>query len=269
LARADLPDAVHQLRTRCRRLRALLTTFSRCFDSSATGPVLEDLRWIGQVLGGPRDLEVLRETYRGLLEAQAAQLVRGFPAPWIENHLEVLHRAAHQDALDAMCSARYHALLERLDSWRSTPPWGDEQGRPAKRRLGRALDRQWKRMERRAVKAAADDAEDRPRLLHDVRKAARRTRYAAEMLAPLLGSDARKDAKAAKRIQRVLGRHHDTVVAGERLLSLSDTAQVAGLDTFTFGVLSVRLESETTLHERAFERVWHKELKARRRRTKR
>jgi CHAD domain-containing protein len=269
LARADLPDAVHQLRTRCRRLRALLTTFAKCFDDSATQPVLDDLSWISQVLGRPRDLEVLRETYGRLFEAEPVHLVRGLPAPWIDNHLRALHGAAHRDAVDAMDSVRYYTLLDTLDAWRTAPPWADERDRPAERRLGRALDQQWKRMERAVAAVTADDSENPPNLLHDVRKAARRTRYAAEVLAPLLGSNVRRTAKAAKRIQRVLGRHHDAVVAGEHLIRLSDSAHVAGRDTFTFGVLSVRLEAEKSVHERAFQQVWGKAREASRRGAKR
>jgi CHAD domain-containing protein len=268
LARADLPDAVHQLRVAIRRLRAALTTFDKSFDSSATEPIVDDLNWIGDMLGRPRDLEVLHTRLGRLLEAQPAHLVRGRPGQWIDSQHRAARRAAHRDALEAMASDRYFGLIDALATWDDTPPWKDNRDRPATGRLARALDREWTRMEKAAASAEAGDAGERPVLLHKVRKAAKRTRYAAEALEPVLGSDARTMAKAAHRIQRVLGGHHDTVIAGERLLELSDAARAAGRDTFTFGALSTRLEAELSEIERDYERVWIKAHKGKPRRRK-
>jgi CHAD domain-containing protein len=269
LARADVPDAVHQLRTAGRRLRAVLTTFDKSFDAAAIDPVSDELSWIGDVLGEPRDLEVLKARFDSLVLAEPGHLVRGRPGQWIDSRLRAAHRDAHRAALDAMASARYFALVDVLDSWNAAPPWADERDRPATKRLPKALDREWKGLEQAAATASAGERADRPALLHDVRKAAKRIRFAAEIVEPVLGSDAATTARAAKRIQRVLGEYHDTVVATAHLLRLSDEAAAAGRDTFTFGVLGLRLDAEAAAHEHTFEQVWSKVRKTRGRSGKR
>jgi CHAD domain-containing protein len=93
-------------------------------------------------------------------------------------------------------------------------------------------------------------------LLHDVRKAAKRARYAAETLSPVLGSSALALAASAKAVQSVLGDHHDAVVAAERVVALAGTAEAEGRTTFTLGVLHARLESDAAELESEFEKIW-------------
>jgi CHAD domain-containing protein len=120
------------------------------------------------------------------------------------------------------------------------------------------LHGEWARVEKAVEKAdAAGDAE-RSERLHKVRKRAKKARYAAEVLQPVLGAEARDSARAAKKVQRSLGAHHDTVVAAERVLDLADAAHAEGRDTFTFGVLVTRLDAELAEHDRAFRRTWKK-----------
>src|SRR5213078_902917 len=97
--------------------------------------------------------------------------------------------------------------------------------------------------------------------LHKVRKAAKRARYAAETLRPVLGTEARDIARDAKSIQRPLGVYHDTVVAAEQIRALADQARDDGRDTFTFGVLATRLEAELAEQDQAFRRAWKKARK--------
>ena len=58
-ARADLPDALYQLRLVFRRLRAALTSFDASFDTTVTDALRDEVRWIGDILGRRRDLEDL------------------------------------------------------------------------------------------------------------------------------------------------------------------------------------------------------------------
>jgi len=258
LARADAPDAVHQLRIACRRLRAALTTFDKSFDVSRTDPVREELSWLGDVLGRPRDLEVLRTRLAALVLAEPPALLRGRPGPWIDRQLRDARSAAHRSALDAMSSDRYVALVDALDTWRTEPPWADHRDRPATKRLPRALDREWKRVARAAAAAQGAEDPDGSSMLHDVRTAAKRARYAAEVLNPVLGSRARVLARAAKEVQSVLGEHHDALVAAEQVRDLVGTAEAEGRSTFTLGVLHTRLEAEAAALEVEFARTWSK-----------
>lgn len=258
LARADAPDAVHQLRVCLRRLRSTLTTFEKCFDGSATDQLGDELAWIGDLLGRPRDLEVLGAHLDRMLLELPAEAVRGRMDSWIGEQLSAEQRVAHHVVLDEMGSERYSDLLQALDSWRDAPRWRDVRERHVSKRLPTAVDRAWAEMEQAASRAAKVDEADRMEALHDVRKAARRTRYAAETLAPFLGSDLRKTARRAKKIQTVLGKHHDAALASARVLQLADAAHAAGQDTFTLGVLHARLTEEAAAHERSFQRGWRR-----------
>lgn len=258
LARADAPDAVHQLRVACRRLRAALTTFDKSFDTSRTDPVREELSWLGDVLGRPRDLEVLRTRLAALVLAESPALLRDRPGPWIDRQLRDARSAAHRSALDAMASDRYFALVDVLDTWHSDPPWADRRDRPATKRLPHALDRECRRVVRAASAALAADRPERPSMLHDVRTTAKRARYAAEVLGPVLGSRARALARVAKQVQSLIGDHHDVVVAAEQVRDLVMVAEAEGRSTFTLGVLHARLEADAAALEVEFAKTWSK-----------
>jgi CHAD domain-containing protein len=74
----------------------------------------------------------------------------------------------------------------------------------------------WKALARRA--GAADGSSPDP-VLHALRIRAKRVRYAAEALEPFVGDRAVAFAKAAARLQDVLGRHQDSVVTIDKLAS--------------------------------------------------
>jgi CHAD domain-containing protein len=73
--------------------------------------------------------------------------------------------------------------------------------------------------------------------LHEARKAAKLARYAAEAVSPAFGKQARRFVKRAKKVQSVLGDHHDGVVARATIRELGVQAHLAGENAFTFGVL--------------------------------
>jgi CHAD domain-containing protein len=256
LARADLPDALHQLRLAFRRLRAALTTFAASFDTTVTDPIRDELRWIGDILGRPRDLEVLQSQLGAVVLTQPPRLVRGRPGRWIDSRLRTARRSAHKQVLEAMATERYFSLVDTLDAWQAGPPWSARRDRRASKGLPKVLHQEWKRVERAVAKADAADDTERPELLHQVRIAAKRARYAAEVLRPVLGTEASDIAKAATKIQKSLGAHHDTLVAVDQVFLLADAARDDGRDTFTFGVLATRLEAALAEHEGTFRRTW-------------
>ena len=69
--------------------------------------------------------------------------------------------------------------------------------------------------------------------LHRIRILAKRARYAAEAVAPVAGPDAASFAKAAARLQTVLGEHQDSVTAQAWLRA----AKVTGRRAFVAGEL--------------------------------
>ena len=121
-------------------------------------------------------------------------------------------------------------------------------------------------MRGRVRSAAADgdtESVEKAADLHDVRKAAKRVRYAAEALVPVYGKDAERVVKAHERIQTVLGDHHDDSEAETALIELADDAAAAGENAFTYGVLHARLELLRSDRAADFEDAWQRSVSTR------
>jgi CHAD domain-containing protein len=97
---------------------------------------------------------------------------------------------------------------------------------------------------------------DRDLALHEARKKAKRTRYAAEAATPALGTPARALAKSMKSLTSLLGEHQDSVMVRETLRELSAVAHAAGESSFTYGVLYGREEQRAAGVEAALPEVW-------------
>ncbi|MFC4534212.1 CHAD domain-containing protein [Sphaerisporangium dianthi] len=248
-------DAVHQMRVACRRLRSALQSFSDVI-SETTG-IQEELRWIAGVLGEARDLEVIRDRFARTLEELDADLVAGPIRARLGEDLERREGEALARATEAMKGERYFALLDRLDTMVAKPPLTPLAAKKAETTLAKVADKSWRRVVKKYDLAQAiEDAAQRETAMHDVRKAAKRARYTAESLKPLLGDQASCLAKRAKLVQETLGLYLDGVVAQGILLEETGRAREAGEDTFTYGLL---LGLERTAAERsreAFPEVW-------------
>jgi CHAD domain-containing protein len=206
------PEDVHQARVATRRLRSDLATFGPLLDPEWTGGLREELGWLGAELGLARDSEVQDERMRLRLEEvppadrpAAARLVASLS-----------HDAGEIRArlLESLRSERYLALLERLVEAAREPLLTEAAAEPAGQTLPGLARRPWKRLDREVRGLGAEPADER---LHLVRIRAKRARYAAEAVAPVVGKPAIAFAAAAAKLQGVLGEHQDSVVAQERL----------------------------------------------------
>jgi CHAD domain-containing protein len=101
-----------------------------------------------------------------------------------------------------------------------------------------------------------EDPDKREVAMHEVRKAAKRARYTADALKPLLGDRAAAMSRRAKTVQEVLGLHQDGVIAQEILMQEAAKARAAGEDTFTYGVLVGLENAEARRSHAEFPRVW-------------
>lgn len=78
--RADVFDAVHQMRVTTRKIRSLLKDAQAALgvsDDWSYTWVLDELRELAGVLGVARDAEVLEQRYQQELDRLAPELVRG------------------------------------------------------------------------------------------------------------------------------------------------------------------------------------------------
>ena len=236
--RRDVPDALHKMRVATRRLRSALATFRPLLDRDRTDPVRDELRWLAGVLGAARDAEVMHARLRRLVAAEPSELVLGKVQDRIDVTMVQRHRAAHDRVLAELDGERYLRLLDALDDLVAQPPFRPEAAGDAAEVLPRLVRRTWRRLDRRM--AAAQDAArgaEQDELLHEVRKDAKRSRYAAEAVQPVFGDPAARYAAAVTELQESLGDFQDGVVTREVLRELGARGHLAGQNGFTFGRL--------------------------------
>jgi CHAD domain-containing protein len=229
-------DPIHDTRVAIRRLRSTLRVFGKVMDRSAVGTMDDELRWFAELLGKVRDCQVQCSRFVDALDEFPDQLVVGPVRTRIRNDLREMELPARNEVSKAMNSERYLAIMAVLQRWRADPPVPAELGTGALIKLARRAER---KADRRL--AAANESED-DEMLHGARKAAKRARYAAELVKPL---GKRKSAKRTiahyKCLQDVLGEHQDSVVACAALRRIGMAAGTTpGENGFTFGLLYAR-----------------------------
>lgn len=264
--RRDVPDAVHKSRVAARRLLSALATFRPVLDRDATEPVREELAWWGRVLGEARDAEVARDRVHAVLGRLPEELVVGPVRARVVDELDARYRDALRGAVGQMSERRYLDLLTSLEALAATPPLTDGASAPAADVLPSLARKAWKRTRRRARAAAAADGPRREELLHDVRKAAKRARYAGEAMSGVVGKDARRFAHRLEDVQDALGDHHDAVALAQGLRALGMQASLSGENGFSYGLL-VGIERQRA--DRALEEHDAAWARARRRRYRR
>ncbi|MER5999106.1 CYTH and CHAD domain-containing protein [Nonomuraea angiospora] len=248
-------DAVHQMRVAARRMRSALKAFKSVIADTAQ--VQDELRWLGNVLGEARDLEVIRARFAKELARLEPELVHGPIQTRLGTDLYEREQEAYGRIKEALSGDRYYTLLNALDQLVSAPELEKAAAKPAQKKLSAIAAAGWNRVTKAYETAQAiEDPERREIAMHDVRKAAKRARYTAEALQPTLGANMGKLAKLSENVQEILGTHQDGVVAQETLAKEAESARQAGEDTFTYGVL---IGIERSAAERAyaeFPRVW-------------
>jgi CHAD domain-containing protein len=257
LVRADRPDAVHQMRVATRRLRSALATYRPLVDREITDPIRAELRWLGAVLGAARDAEVTRDHLTDLVGTQPPELVLGPVAARIVTALGTRYRKAHDAVLVELDGHRYFDLLDSLDRLIIAPPFTEQTAGKADDVLLPLVAKTWKRT-RTLVRAAHAEADPvrHDLLLHEVRKAAKRARYAAESLIPTHGKPATRWAARMEAVQEVLGEHQDSVVIRQELRALAVAAHLDGENAFTYGRLHGLERNRAEATEARFEQVW-------------
>lgn len=206
------PEAVHQTRVATRRLRSDLQTFAPLLEDEWGRDIGEKLRWLGGLLGEARDADVLHARLKKRAEALPED---DRPAGRkLAAELTSDQGQARAKLLAGLAEDRYLGVVQTLVEASRSPQLLPDSHQPADSVGPSLLAKPWRKL-RREVKALdnppADDA------LHEVRIRAKRVRYAAEALAPVLGRRAARFAGAAAELQEILGEHHDAIVTGRLL----------------------------------------------------
>lgn len=259
--RRDQPDAVHQMRVASRRLRSTFRSYRAVLDRTVTDPVSAELRWLAGELGVDRDREVLTERIHAGLVELARPLVLGPVRGRLRTWSAARRTGSRRRITAVLDGRRYLALLDALDAVLTDPPLRTAAARPAEPVLRKAVDRQYRRFAG-ALQETFDlpPGPERDTAIHETRKAAKRTRYAAEVARPVLGREAKTVTSLMREVQELLGDYQDGVLARAALREIAVQAQAAGEPSFTYGVLYAREEARAAELRDRLPRLSHKHL---------
>ncbi|MDR6639075.1 CYTH and CHAD domain-containing protein [Paenarthrobacter nitroguajacolicus] len=235
--RQDRDDAVHQMRSLIRRIRSVLHSYRKLFDPEAVDGLESELKSLAETLGRYRDTEVLHERLRLALDELPPKLVLGPVQDELDQLMQVRADTALSAIRERLDSPRYYRLLEHLEAFIQAPPVAPKGSRPAGKTTAKLVNKAAQRLGKRhdaAVGSAVGPQRDKA--FHEVRKAAKKLRFAAAAVASVHGKRAGKVEDAAHKVQSILGEHQDSAMAREELLKLGSASDVGSV-AFTYGVL--------------------------------
>lgn len=192
-AGADV-ESVHQMRVGLRRLRSALGMFKSLL--ALPDGLKNELGWLGGALGEARDWDVLAGNTLAQLDGEAATDAAALAAA---AHAQA--RLKHVEAAQAVTSARCTACMLGLQRWLQARAWRDSCSVRQVRRLDAPVSpfaqATVRKDQRRLMKRGKRLLHASPQQRHQVRIAAKKTRYATEFFASLF---------AARTVQPYVGR---------------------------------------------------------------
>lgn len=243
-AKGATPEAIHQARVATRRTRANLKDLRAVFGDGWDGDVRHELAWIGGLLGGVRDADVLGSALEAELEV-ADDSVRHAGGVLLAEVRRDRDRSL-DELVYGLGHPRFAALIDHLADLIDAPPVPpDLEIDPAI-----VMAPAWRALKRgvRALPPEPLDAE-----LHALRIVTKRARYAAEMFLAMAGPGARRFVRRSGRMQDALGRHQDAVVAVTWLNAREGTGPGVA---FAAGWLSARFEAARDADRQAWWGPW-------------
>ena len=264
--RRDIPDAAHQVRVACRRLRSALRVFGSLFDPAVIDPLREELAWLAGELGPWRDTEVIAERLgRSVTEVGADPDV----VAYLTQHFSTRLGDARISALAALRSDRHNLLLDDLVDLVRSPPLVPPAFLPVSEVLPAMVWKTW-----RALRRAVDDLDPHgpAETWHATRIRAKRARYAADIAAAVYGESVSRFAVVLSEVTDTLGEHQDAHVAQTVLYDLADRPNTSTLAppptsrvAFTLGRMHAMQEADEARARHAFREAWPAARKAARR----
>jgi CHAD domain-containing protein len=211
------PEALHDLRVSVRRTRSLQRELKRVFPSDHLKRFRKEFRWLQQVTGPTRDLDVYLLGFD--------EMAGG--APELERLRALLEerRVTERAAMEvALRSERTHLLLDgwgQLIETLADYPIGDRPSgvRPIGDVAAKRIDRVYGEMVRMGGKIKDKSPHS---ALHDLRKKGKELRYLLEFFASLFPREVTKPmVRTLKALQDTLGRFQDREVQAEMLSDLA------------------------------------------------
>ena len=204
------PNPLHDLRVATRRTRSALGQLGGVLPAEAVAPFAADFRWLGELTGPCRDLDVW------LLDLSAR---RGDPAVGeatalspFESEVRAARDCIHAEVVLSLTSPRCRRLLESWEAFLSkqtaTAEMPQDADTPVKVFADGRITRAYERILRRGRDLGGDSSP--PEALHRLRIAAKKLRYLLEFFRSLYPAE-RIDPRITelKSLQDVLGELND------------------------------------------------------------
>jgi CHAD domain-containing protein len=211
-------EGIHRLRTSTRRLRSELRTLESLVERRWLEQLNGELKWLADLLGNVRDVDILLARLHKATSKRDRDGVIALALEPLFADLESRRVRAARALGEALDGERYRRLLAALDRGAERPALEDAAWEPCRTVLPPLAVAAWRRLKKAAgaLRASAPVEE-----IHEVRKRAKRTRYTAELIAPILGDRAQRSAarfiRHTTRIQDSLGEHQDATVASREI----------------------------------------------------
>jgi CHAD domain-containing protein len=220
VGRGEDLEAVHQARVGIRRMRCTLRTYRPVFDRLWARSVRNAAVLFAYPLGRVRDADVTLQRERALAEERTIE------AGIVLDALEKIRRARREHLVLVLGSAQAHETLELMRDAVLRPRLIAGAGTTTDDLVDRAGSA-WRKV-RKAVRRLPADPSDAD--LHRVRILTKRARYAAEVLRPVVGDDAKTFCRSAASLQDALGGSQDAAVARAWLHELIPALDGDGLE---------------------------------------
>ena len=251
------PEGVHRARVATRRLRSHLHTFRPIVDNDWSESLRAELQWLAEQLGHVRDPDVLLHR----LTAKAGELPPDLrvASRALTDRLRVARDRDRAALLDAMRSPRYTTLLDNLVGASQTPRMRNPDRTALAKDSARRLTRNpWKGL--RATVTALPRSPSSIEL-HDVRKQAKRARYAFEATMPVIGKKVQRAGRRLADLQDLLGDQHDAIVAMDWLHSAA-TDEPNSEVAFAAGALAASFADDERRARRRWPTAWRRVKRA-------
>jgi triphosphatase len=223
-------EGVHQCRIALRRLRSAFKIYGPLLRRKRIEPIEQEVRWLGNVLGMARDLDVLKTD---LLEPAVEALgEREHLAPLVAS-LEARKAIAYAQVGEALAGARYRHLLIDLcalghrDDLGKSGHGATGLDQPLADFASRALSRVHEKLLKRGDGFESLSKTER----HEVRIALKKLRYAVDFFGGVFDAERKsKYFKKLARLQEDLGGTNDVVVAESMLARLIGVSEGDGAE---------------------------------------
>lgn len=243
------PEALHQMRVGMRRLRSAIAGFAPALDLPASSGE-KQVGKIARTLGMLRDLDVLHAAlendYKPILAKKERKELETALA-----YLDKQRRTALAEVKDTLEGDRYQSLKQTLKKWLKQPSYLAIAEIPIQQVLpdlllpeisklllhpGWLVGTQVRQGEIEFSDALAPEIiqqqlVEQAAVLHDLRKATKRTRYQMEVFSDFYGTSYQAYLKDMKSIQEILGQMQDSFVLSEFMADALDSKMKNSLPT--------------------------------------